>query len=943
MADTQPRDITSSDLAQQFYDAVKQPSGNNSWKQIFWELKKQYPSGMKRADLARELMARDPEAKAKFRVTDLSGAAPTTAPQSMMDKAKGAVGAVGKWFQPSTEPPPMNAPRPDSPATPQAPPPTGETIPDALKTGAKVVYGATKGLLGATRDTQRKAGGAIMDVASKPLPDILTGGAASRKIGEVKAEAGKLPSIPKDRLQYDLTHPGQAVKDLVTHPAEAIGTGVQMMTGLQTGMLESGLNLLSPVNAGLIYAFKGLPTLAKGAKSGKAIKLIRLAHSAATGALTAPMVMDVLPEVKGAYDAYQKGDYTSMGNAIAKALFDVGFVGMVAKETVAGRKAEKTAPPPVEGAPASPVAPAEAAVATPEVAPVPTPAPKPPKKGGGKRGKPGDPGPTAAPVPEPVTPAAPAAPAAAEEKAIVEGLKTQDVKSLEAQAVALRKKSAKATGPVKKALKETAATVQAVIKEKAAAAPTVTATATATAPAATGYVKLPPELAGAKPRYSFGEKQFNLEFESDIDKAAYIAAQTTPSKRDADYVAWLKNLTGMDEGAIRRMGGVVRGRIKDLTRTADGDTITVPMGRGKAPASAAPPIDTPKPAAPPAPQPAPPPASPPTTATAILPGTSKGAASPSTAPKTGKTKAVKGKPKLDPVAAPSSTAPPAGAIESPVLDKIRTMVDDPKSAADAVGVISKNAKEYPTAELGRIAKSVGSKAEEDDRFAMAYDIVKDLEAQRYLRPRTPSKAAPSSVAPPVAPPTKVQRAPIKPPVASKPVEAPTAPPVETPATSLTAGQKYTVAQSDPNLDISKGDVLTFKSASGGKLNFTNESGSPVIMEATPAEFLRSAQTAEGAAPQLQVKQTTAGPSQRLSSDAGHADVKGNTVSLGARVDDAVTRQAMEVAAKNSSRIYVENVGGTNVYDAAALRAAQWNLDAVKPLQRMPRSKKPPVG
>jgi hypothetical protein len=74
--------------------------------------------------------------------------------------------------------------------------------------------------------------------------------------------------------------------------------------------------------------------------------------------------------------------------------------------------------------------------------------------------------------------------------------------------------------------------------------------------------KLPRELASAKPRYSYGEKQFNLEFENDIDRAAYIAAQSKPSKRDADFLAFAMKHTGMSEAAVRAHGSAVRAYIK---------------------------------------------------------------------------------------------------------------------------------------------------------------------------------------------------------------------------------------------------------------------------------------------------------------------------------------------------------------------------------------------
>jgi hypothetical protein len=74
--------------------------------------------------------------------------------------------------------------------------------------------------------------------------------------------------------------------------------------------------------------------------------------------------------------------------------------------------------------------------------------------------------------------------------------------------------------------------------------------------------KLPRELAGAKPRYSYGSNQFELKFESDIDRAAYITAQKTRSKRDADYLKFVMQKTGMSESQVRAHGAAVRASIK---------------------------------------------------------------------------------------------------------------------------------------------------------------------------------------------------------------------------------------------------------------------------------------------------------------------------------------------------------------------------------------------
>jgi hypothetical protein len=88
--------------------------------------------------------------------------------------------------------------------------------------------------------------------------------------------------------------------------------------------------------------------------------------------------------------------------------------------------------------------------------------------------------------------------------------------------------------------------------------------------------QLPSILAGAKPRYSFGAKQFDLEFASDVDKAAYIAAQTKPSKADAQYVAFAAQNLGMTPGGVRMAGVRVRSAIKDLARDSEPGTLRVP-------------------------------------------------------------------------------------------------------------------------------------------------------------------------------------------------------------------------------------------------------------------------------------------------------------------------------------------------------------------------------
>lgn len=93
---------------------------------------------------------------------------------------------------------------------------------------------------------------------------------------------------------------------------------------------------------------------------------------------------------------------------------------------------------------------------------------------------------------------------------------------------------------------------------------------------AEGRPKLPADLAGAKPRYRFGPKEFTLHFADDIDKAAYIAAQSKPSKRDADYVRFVADTLGVDESEVRELGQRVRTVIKGLAQRSEPGALDVP-------------------------------------------------------------------------------------------------------------------------------------------------------------------------------------------------------------------------------------------------------------------------------------------------------------------------------------------------------------------------------
>jgi hypothetical protein len=91
---------------------------------------------------------------------------------------------------------------------------------------------------------------------------------------------------------------------------------------------------------------------------------------------------------------------------------------------------------------------------------------------------------------------------------------------------------------------------------------------------AAGSPMLPADLSGARPRYNFGTKAFTLQFASDIDKAAYIAA-TKGSSADARYVDFVKRQTGMNEDQVRELGTQVRDSIKDQAKTAKAGQLTI--------------------------------------------------------------------------------------------------------------------------------------------------------------------------------------------------------------------------------------------------------------------------------------------------------------------------------------------------------------------------------
>ena len=87
---------------------------------------------------------------------------------------------------------------------------------------------------------------------------------------------------------------------------------------------------------------------------------------------------------------------------------------------------------------------------------------------------------------------------------------------------------------------------------------------------------LPPDLAGAKPQYNFGTKSFRPQFANDLDRAAYITAQATPSKQDAGYLKFVMDATGLPESQVRDHGRAIKAEVKELAKDAKGGTLAKP-------------------------------------------------------------------------------------------------------------------------------------------------------------------------------------------------------------------------------------------------------------------------------------------------------------------------------------------------------------------------------
>lgn len=74
------------------------------------------------------------------------------------------------------------------------------------------------------------------------------------------------------------------------------------------------------------------------------------------------------------------------------------------------------------------------------------------------------------------------------------------------------------------------------------------------------------DLQGAKPRFNIGSASYEPVFANDVDKALFIISQKTPSKRNADYLDFVMQSTGMDETQALEAAGKVRTQIRDAVK-----------------------------------------------------------------------------------------------------------------------------------------------------------------------------------------------------------------------------------------------------------------------------------------------------------------------------------------------------------------------------------------
>jgi len=92
-----------------------------------------------------------------------------------------------------------------------------------------------------------------------------------------------------------------------------------------------------------------------------------------------------------------------------------------------------------------------------------------------------------------------------------------------------------------------------------------------------GTSQLPQHLRGAKPRFNMGNKTYQPEFSSDIDKALFIIAQKNASKQDASYLKFVMDHLGIDEATARQLGAETKAKIKAHLSDKEPGVIKIPQ------------------------------------------------------------------------------------------------------------------------------------------------------------------------------------------------------------------------------------------------------------------------------------------------------------------------------------------------------------------------------
>lgn len=279
--------------------------------------------------------------------------------------------------------------------------------------------------------------------------------------------------------------------------------------GFMQGMGEQSIDMSTLKNLELAGASMLGGKYIAGAKSIP--KLIKLAELAVSGTFTMNALADLNESAPAAYEAFKSGNMAEAGRRLSKTIGDVVMAGSaIVPRAKAGLKAGAEKVTEKFGRKTSP--PPLPPGAQPSAAPVAQPA-------------------TAAPAPElkPTKPSKPSKP----KPAVTPAPAAKPAEKPEAVAAALKQKAVDSH--------------------------------------ANEPDKLPPGLAGAKPRYSHGPSSYALNFDSDIDKAAYITANTLKkSKEDAKYLKFVMDQTGMTEGQVRAHGAKIREGLKEQAVRAKG-------------------------------------------------------------------------------------------------------------------------------------------------------------------------------------------------------------------------------------------------------------------------------------------------------------------------------------------------------------------------------------